>query len=147
MNKKSKVLYFYTPDTSVVNGERNPIPPHLRQSRQVIAGIVKSKYIYFGKSTCMSTDQFVKKVGRSRAEGRAASTNPMTKVEIPEKLKGASKTAQTGLVKFFMRQAKKLVTPAPEVELAIVTKMVWRKVHNKKKLKGVRQSSIGALAD
>lgn len=81
-----KELYFYTPAV-----ENNPVGKgafvkklkRKVKGRSCVAGIYNEGTLVFGVSTCGNKDQFVKKIGRYIAHGRAVK-KPVRVIEVKD---------------------------------------------------------------
>jgi len=88
--------------SNLAAGCRVKITPSQRKPSYTFAGTIVGNEFHIGVAKCHPNDQFCKKIGRAKAEGRAKSSNNIV-VEIPEKVIKSNKTG-----KFFADTCKDL---------------------------------------
>lgn len=88
--------------SNLANGCRVKVTTVHRKPSYTFAGIIVSNEFHIGVAKCHPNDQFCKKIGRAKAEGRAKSSNNIV-VEIPEEVIKSNKTG-----KFFADTCKDL---------------------------------------
>lgn len=80
----------------------------------VFAGVVKDGNLSIGQAECSKKDRFVKKVGRTKAIGRANSTNECSLVPIKE---GADlKEMSNVLINYVLNEVKYTPLKQPKVK-------------------------------
>lgn len=79
--------------TNLANGNKVKIASIQRRPSYTFAGIIVGNEFHIGAAICHPNDQFCKKIGRAKAEGRAKSSNNIV-VEIPEEVIKSNKTGK-----------------------------------------------------
>lgn len=86
-----KTFYFHTPhlEKGVKNFSESKKLKFTKCARYTVAGIYdeENHKFYMGMARCSEKDQFVKKIGRIKAEGRAKSNMNKLAIDIPKEEK------------------------------------------------------------